>query len=144
MNNESQYEPSDINLNRLVYNAIRTPDGTLLESNSVQDYKEHKDSNGYTYMVDGGLSYLRRILNTEAPAEELSMYEDSPQHEIGKALKWGTYGINGDQPLEWKSLRDMSVDHLQACIKNVPCMRDVLRSCMLREISWRESDANTP
>ncbi len=35
-----------------------TPDGTLLQSYHVHDYKTYKDSNGEIYMIDGGCEYL--------------------------------------------------------------------------------------
>jgi len=38
----------------LIANALRTPDGTVLESKSRHDYKEYIDANGKTYMIDGG------------------------------------------------------------------------------------------
>ena len=124
-------------MSRLVYNAIRTPDGTLLESTHVHDFKAHEDANGETYVVDGGLDYLKRSSGHKEPAEELSLSVDDPQEQVGKVVKWGNYGINGDSPLEWKSLRDMRLDHLKACVTNVPTMKAVVRTCMLREIEWR-------
>jgi hypothetical protein len=127
-------------MNRLVYNAIRTPDGTLLESHHAHDFKAHEDQNGQTYIVDGGRDYLKRSLHRDSPAEELSLYESDPQEQVGKAVKWGTYGIKGDQPLNWKRLRDMDLDHLKACLTNVPTMGGVMRNCIMREITWREEN----
>jgi hypothetical protein len=127
-------------MSELIYNAIRTPDGTLLVSRTRHDYKNHVDANGETYVVDGGLHYLRRSINKE-PAEELSMYDTEPQITAGVAVTWGTYGIDGDLLLEWKSLRDMSLDHIEACIANVPAMSPKIKACMLREVEWRGSDA---
>ena len=47
-------------MNNLIYNAIRTPDGTILESRSVHDFVGHTDANGKYYAADGGLEYLKR------------------------------------------------------------------------------------
>jgi hypothetical protein len=127
-------------MSELIYNAIRTPDGTLLVSRTRHDFKGHVDANGETYMVDGGTDYLRRNINKE-PAEELSMYDTEPQITAGVAVTWGTYGNGGNQPLEWVSLRDMSWDHLINCITKVPAMSPKIKACMLREIEWRGSDA---
>lgn len=64
----------------LIYNAVRTPDGTILESRHVHDYATHLDANGDEYMVDGGFDYLRRSVN-KVPAEDLSLYSDE-KHEV--------------------------------------------------------------
>jgi hypothetical protein len=40
------------------------------------DYVTYTDANGLDYMVDGGNDYLRRNVHTEAPYEELTIYED--------------------------------------------------------------------
>ena len=61
-------------MSTLVYNAIRTPDGTVLESRHRHDHVEYIDKNGKEYMVDGGLEYIRRNVHEDAPYEELSVY----------------------------------------------------------------------
>jgi hypothetical protein len=126
-------------MSNLIYNAIRTPDGTLLVSRTRHDYKGHVDANGETYMIDGGTECLLRNPVKE-PAEELSMYDTEPQVTAGVAVTWGTFGVSGNRLLEWVSLRDMSLDHIEACIANVPAMSPTIKACMLREIEWRGSD----
>lgn len=42
--------------NRILVNAIRTPDGTLLHSKHRHDCVIYKDKNGKEYGVDGGYS----------------------------------------------------------------------------------------
>lgn len=66
----------------LVYNAIRTPDGTLLESLHRHDYRTYTDDNGCMYGVDGGLDYIRRI-GAEG-AESLAVYADEPFEKVRK------------------------------------------------------------
>ena len=50
---------------KLLANVMRTPDGTVLQSNHVHDYVEHTDANGKLYMVDGGVQYIRRTWHDE-------------------------------------------------------------------------------
>ncbi len=99
----------------LIYQAIKTPDGTLLESLHRHDYKTHKDANGETYMIDGGTDYERRSVNKE-PAEDLSLHSSMDHNLLRDKLVWGTYGINGDQPLTHVSLKDMETGHIEAVL----------------------------
>lgn len=67
----------------IILNRIRTPDTTVLTSYHVHDYKEHLDKNGFTYVVDGGNEYLRRIGNNY---EELSVYSNASFDIIRESL----------------------------------------------------------
>ena len=99
----------------LLYNAIKTPDGTILESRHRHDYKSYVDSNGETYVTDGGLSYTRRSVNKE-PYEELSVYTDDPHEKIREVFSWGSRGKKGDEPLKYILLKDITDEHLEALI----------------------------
>ena len=116
----------------LIRNAWKTPDGTVIESRSVHDYVEYVDANGETYMVDGGISYVRRSVNDE-PAKSLCLYDSEP-HEVQRdILTWGTYGKNGDEPLTFKKIADMSTNHIKAVLKECsPC--PVRKACMWQEL----------
>nr|DAI89645.1 MAG TPA: hypothetical protein [Caudoviricetes sp.] len=48
---------------KLIYNAIRTPDGTLLVSRHTHDYVSHIDKNGEEYFLDGGMGHIRTSIN---------------------------------------------------------------------------------
>jgi len=98
-------------MGKLIYNAIKTPDGTVLQSIHVHDYKQYVDKISlHTYMVDGGLAYYsRNLLNDQ---EELSFYEDTPFKEIRQKLHRGTYGKSGKDPLSYIRLKDMTIGHL--------------------------------
>lgn len=53
---------------QMVFNGLKTPDGTLIYSNHVNHYSEHLDkiSKEY-YSVTGGLSYKEISLNNKKP-----------------------------------------------------------------------------
>lgn len=70
---------------RLVYNAIQTPDGTVLESTHRHDYQSHvDDKGGLTFAIDGGLSH-RRIVGCDY--KDLSITTND--HEVAREhLTW--------------------------------------------------------
>lgn len=99
-------------MGRIVYNGIRTPDGTVIESWSRHDFVAHTDKNGDLYAVDGGLDYLRRL----APREdyiEMSLWEDSNYSLIRQRVKrWNRESNTSIR------LMDISQDWLEAIIKH--------------------------
>jgi hypothetical protein len=124
-------------MKNLIKNAMQTPDGTILDSTHRHDYKTHTDANGKTYMVDGGLDYVRR--SAHGDEEDLCLYDDAPHIIQASVLEWGTYGINGDQPLKYVTIAEMDTDHLKAVLElNVnpthkACMQQEL---LLRGVEW--------
>lgn len=121
---------------KIIYNAIKTPDGTIIESRHRHDFNGHLDANGKKYYVDGGLDYLRRLYDTP-DYQELSLYDTEP-HIVQRAiLKWGTYGKGGKQPLKLVAIQDMTNEHLQACLDTCPTMHEVFRNAMNKELEER-------
>lgn len=120
----------------LIYNAIQTPDGTILESRHRHDYKEYTDANGKTYMIDGGLSYMRRSANGDE--KDISVWDTDVHVTIREALTWGTYGKNGDQPLRYIKLSEMETDHITACLDTQSGMYPQIRSAMENELKYRK------
>ena len=123
---------------RIVSNRIRTPDGTILESMHRHDYVTYTDANGLEYMVDGGLDYLRRNLHDDAPYEELSVYADDPHELIREVFKWGTRGKDGNQPLKYVPLKDLTSDHIEAILETQAHIQEHIRKIFLDELSFRE------
>jgi len=118
----------------IVRNAIKTPDGTILNSRGRHDFMSHTDENGETYMTDGGRDYLRRSVN-DKPAEDLTVVLFHGHERVREAYDWGTYGPNGDQELSYVLLKDMADGHVQALIDDgYPCT-----PLMLAEQQWRKS-----
>jgi hypothetical protein len=122
-------------MSELIRNAIRTPDGTVLESTNRHDYKSHTDAvSGEKYVVDGGLDYIRATVHEDQVS--LALYDDEPHVVQRHIVKWGTYGINGDQPLHYKSVAEMDTDHIQAVV-SMQNVRDVIKKCMIEELKRR-------
>lgn len=119
----------------MLYNAIETPDGTVLESNHRHDYKTYKDANGKTYMIDGGLSYIRTSVHEDQTS--LALYSNDPHSVLRCFVGWGTYGIDGDQPLSYIKIMDMEDDHLRAVVETCPQMLPALRVLMENELIMR-------
>ena len=122
----------------LVYNAIRTPDGTVIESTHRHDYVTHRDQNGTNYMIDGGLDYVRSSANGDE--EHLTVYLEDGHDTVRNALTWGTYGINGDQPLKRVKLSDMGSDHIKAVLKDNekrPTVYPAVITAMQDELQFR-------
>lgn len=121
----------------LVYNAIRTPDGTVLESRHCHDYVTHVDKNGKEYILDGGLDYVRRSINGDEVL--LQVYMEDGHEKVREFLKWGTRGIKGDEPLRYIPLKDMTTDHIQACLDTQSSMRPCVRESMETELKYRNT-----
>ena len=119
----------------LVYNALRTPDGTVIESLHRHDYVTYSDANGKKYMIDGGLDYVRCSANGDE--EYLTVTMEDGHEKVREAMTWGTYGINGDQPLKQVKLSDMNTTHIQACLDTQAGMYPQIKSAMNTELEYR-------
>lgn len=101
---------------RLILSRIQTPDGTILTSYHRHDYVTHTDKNGETYMLDGGNDYQRVNICSE-PYKDLSVWSDAPYEIIRESFHRGGRGKNGDEPLKWVPLCDMSDEWVKNCIE---------------------------
>jgi hypothetical protein len=72
----------------LLVNKIQCPDGTILESRYQHDFKQHVQSDGREYFVDGGLSY-QRIGYSDEEFINLSVYADDHHEKIREEFIWG-------------------------------------------------------
>lgn len=124
----------------IIYNAICTPDGTVLRSRDRHDYRTHMDANGHEYMVDGGTDYLRRNIVKDHPYQELSLTLDDPHKTLREVYTWGSYGVDGDQPLKVKPLKDLDKDHIDAIIRTQKQLPEHIIQLFKNELDYREDD----
>jgi hypothetical protein len=112
-------------MSNTIYNAIQTPDGTVLCSRHRHDHVTYIDKNGKHYMVDGGLEYQRRSSNGDEKNVSLSVFDDLLK--IRELVVWGR---NFDENMkrlpatEWVLIKDLTDDHLDAL-------------CLYNPIDWR-------
>lgn len=125
-------------MNPLIISRIQTPDGTILMSEHVHDYRTHQDKNGEVYFLDGGREYQRTSVNKE-PFKDVSLYLDSDFKEIRKLYKRGTFDKNGARI--WIPICEMSNEHLRNCITynidrnfQVDCLANLL---YMKELEYR-------
>jgi hypothetical protein len=126
---------------RLVRNCLETPDGTILYSRHRHDYQHHIDENGKTYFTDGGLDYVRCSANGDEIHHHV--WNDEPFDKVREAVEWGTYGKDGNNPLSWKRLCDMTSEHIEAILENVPSISSLHRDIFNLELKHRESEDAT-
>jgi len=123
---------------KILVNKIMTPDGTILISTHVHDYKTYTDVvSGEQYMVDGGNEYLRRNVNT-IPYKELSVYTNDEHILIRNEFMWGTRGKNGDQPLKYVKLKKLTQDHIEAIIETQYQLPEYIIKVFCDELKFRK------
>ena len=129
-----EYDPDSITLPRRMYSsAMKTPDGTILQSFHRHDYKTHVDTiTGETYMIDGGIDYIRCSVN-QVPAEMLTVYEDDPFEVKREIPVWGTYGKSGKESFRWVSVAEMEDGHIEALLDPAMYVRRSIKDVLLEE-----------
>lgn len=106
-------------ISKILLNAIKTPDGTILSSRHVHDFVTHTDTvTNKLYGVDGGPEYLKRIGEVN-DCEELSIADNTNFEVVRERFHWGAFGKDGTEKRVNRRLKDLSDDHLQAILKNI-------------------------
>jgi hypothetical protein len=113
--------------------------GDILVSHSTHDFMWCKCG---AVAVDGGRDYLRRVGNRENYTE-LSLDSTAPFEKIREVYTRGSYGKNGDEPLKWIPLCEMTDEHLNACIDynvNSVSTFSFANFIYLRELDYRKEN----
>jgi hypothetical protein len=101
---------------RILLNAMKTPDGTILVSRYGHDYKGYTDKNGKYYMIDGGIEfYTRRSINGDEVM--ITITDSDPFEDVRIAFAWGTRGKDMTGSIRFVPLCDMTDEHLDAVIQ---------------------------
>lgn len=121
---------------QIVYNAVKCLQcGETLVSRHVHDYKTCECTN--EAMVDGGNEYARYGAVDMNKITKITYVASDPHDLLREFVSWGSYGKNGDQPLTYKKIKDMSDDHLRAVIV-WPRGAQWMKELMKQELDYRE------
>jgi hypothetical protein len=121
----------------IIRNAIRTPDGTILESRFRHEYVNHVDENGKYYFTDGGLDYIRRTGYSDA--ESLDVFSDDPHELIRQHFTWATFGVKMDGDIKYVKLYNLSTDHIENILRTQTNLRDHVKKIFTEELLWRKA-----
>lgn len=125
-------------MSNLIYWHLETPDGTILRSQTRHDYRTYTDANGKQYMVDGGLDYMRCSANGD---ERFFVVNDESPHElIREFMEWGTFGKLGNEKFRKVKLKEMTTEHIQACLDTQKNMYSSFRRAMENELIFRKTN----
>lgn len=122
----------------LVLNRMKTPDGTVLISKHRHDYVTHVDAiSGEEYMLDGGTDCQRHSVNI-APMVDMSVYSNDPHEYVREGFYWGTRGVCGTKPVEYKPLNELSEDHIKAILDTQYQLSQWRKDVFKNELKFRE------
>jgi len=113
--------------------------GEVLTSYNRHDYKTCGCEN--ETMVDGGTDYQRYGGKDLSLVDSSSTIYLSDDHMMNRsAAHWGNRGKDGRDPLSYKSIADMSNDHISNILKDMtgkiaPWMEDIMMIEMFNRIS---------
>lgn len=122
----------------IMHNALQTPDGTILVSRDRHDFKQYIDANGKTYMIDGGKDYVRSSANGDETY--LTVYNTDAHEEVRKYFTWGTFGKNGDQLLQIKTLNTLTDEHIKAIIETQNHIHKDTYRILNNELKYRDEN----
>ena len=124
-------------MRKLIKSSIRCPDGTILTSRHRHDYQSHKDTkSNELYFTDGGIDYTKRSVNKESFID-LSLYSTDSFEKLREGLEWGTFGKNGDEELHYKSISNMSTNHIKAILSQYR-LADYMKETFEKELEFRK------
>lgn len=90
----------------------------------------------------GRLQYF--INRWQKHIDELAAEQTAAQNHLidRQTIEWGTYGKNGDQPLQRKRIAELTTDHIEAILETQDHISVYLRKVFELELQFREFNEN--
>ena len=127
----------------ILYNALVTPDGTLLESLHQHHFSSCTDTiTGEYYLIDGGNEPYFRMSVNKVEGKRICVTTDDIHEVKRKYFHWGSYGKSGDEPLHFIKLIDMAEEHICAVIRTQTNLAKHIKELMKSELEYRHLELN--
>lgn len=125
----------------ILYNAIKCPDGTVIESKYRHNFVMHKQEDGREYFVDGGHDY-QRIGYSDKEFINLLVTTESPHEKIREVFEWvSCLDAAGNRLPAYvtKNLKDLEDNHIKALVKYTKeDYPDHINKVMVDEFNFRQ------
>ncbi len=124
---------------QLIQQAVYVPEQDAYYVSAHQhDFVHIELADGKVYQLDGGLAYTRRggdlrELRASGRVIDLTLTTDSPIEEVRRRLLWGSRGPKGDQPLTYRPIAMLTLDHLRAIKRTQP---QIVGTIVGRVVDW--------
>lgn len=102
----------------IIQNAVYiTSKNKFLVSTHTHDFVSEYLDDGTLVAVDGGYNYFRRFGMDNEDVVDFSLTDDHDFEYIVDKMLWGTYGKDGNNPLQYVRLLDCTTEHLKAILE---------------------------
>lgn len=133
-------------MSKLIQNAVNVG-GVFIKSAYTHDYQQFI-VNGETYALDGGTEYCKRSgdFNQEPEIDtSYTLWSDDDFEYRADRFLWGTRGKSGREPLKYVRIKDMELDHINACLcifvqpgTNLDDMPDIPECAFTYMVYWKQ------
>lgn len=119
---------------KILVNEIQCPECLgRVKSRHVHDFRYCQCEKSF---VDGGREYVRCGGNLDQPPIQLTIYDDGTHKTRREHLEWGSCGKSGKEPLRYIKIKDLTDDHMDNIIKNVP-IKGLVMETIVQEQKFR-------
>lgn len=87
--------------------------------------------------VDGGADYLKKAFGDASKVEDLSITNNSTPEEVRARLLWGSRGVDGNSPLTYSPIGNLTTEHLEAILRTQR-LNDRYRVAIVTELRIRK------
>lgn len=97
--------------------------------------KQGQDLRFFQFLYNNGVDGVNPLYHLEENEIIHKMFPEEPKRNY---VLWGTRGKNGDQPLKYKLLKDLTNSHIKAILRTQPQLSSKDRTIFKDELDYRK------